>query len=141
MSVNMAVLVGNLGKDPEVRFTQTGKAVANFSVATSEKWRGQDGQQQESTQWHNIVVWGNQAEACGKYLSKGRQVYIQGRIQTRKYQDRDGNERYITEVVAQRVQFLGGGQGQGSQGYQGGDGGFDPSYSQQPEYDDSDVPF
>ena len=146
MSVNMVVLVGNLGKDPEVRFTQTGKAVANFSIATSEKWKGQDGQNQEKTEWHNIVVWGNQAEACGRYLSKGRQVFVQGRLQTRKWTDQNGQDRYTTEVVAQRVQFLGGGgqgQGTGGQGYgdQGG-GQYDPTYGQPPAGGiDDDIPF
>ena len=113
MSVNMAILVGNLGKDPEVRFTQSGRAVANFSIATSEQWTGQDGNRQERTEWHNIVVWGKQAESCGQYLSKGRQVFVQGSIRTRSYDDKEGNKRYITEVVAQRVQFLGGGSGGG----------------------------
>lgn len=111
MSVNVAILVGNLGKDPEVRFTQSGRPVANFSIATSESWAGQDGNRQERTEWHNIVVWGKQAEMCGQYLAKGRQVYVQGRIQTRSYEDKTGNTRYITEVVAQRVQFLGGAAG------------------------------
>ena len=111
MSVNIAIVVGNLGKDPEVRFTQSGRAVANFSVATSESWTGQDGNRQERTEWHNIVVWGKQAEACGQYLAKGRQVFVQGNIRSRSYEDKTGNTRYITEIVAQRVQFLGGGGG------------------------------
>ncbi len=108
MSVNIAILVGNLGKDPEVRFTQSGRAVANFSIATSEVWTGQDGNRQERTEWHNIVVWGKQAETCGQYLAKGRQVFVQGNIRTRSYEDKTGNTRYVTEIVAQRVQFLGG---------------------------------
>lgn len=111
MSVNIAIVVGNLGKDPEVRFTQNGRAVANFPIATSESWTGQDGSSQERTEWHNIVVWGKQAESCGQYLSKGRQVFVQGRIQTRKWTDQNGQDRYTTEIVAQRVQFLGGGGG------------------------------
>src|SRR2546429_6403351 len=109
MSVNKVILIGNLGKDPEVRFTQTGSAVANFSIATSEQWNDRDGKRQERTEWHNIVVWGKQAETCGQYLAKGRQVYVEGSIRTRQYDDKEGNRRYITEVVAQRVQFLGGG--------------------------------
>lgn len=113
MSVNMAILVGNLGKDPEVRFTQSGRAVANFSIATSEQWTGQDGNRQERTEWHNIVVWGKQAESCGQYLNKGRQVFVQGSIRTRSYDDKEGNKRYITEIIAQRVQFLGGASGGG----------------------------
>ena len=111
MSVNIAIVVGNLGKDPEVRFTQSGRAVANFPIATSESWTGQDGSPQERTEWHNIVVWGKQAESCGQYLAKGRQVFVQGRIQTRKWTDQNGQDRYTTEIVAQRVQFLGGGGG------------------------------
>lgn len=111
MSVNKAILVGNLGRDPEVRFTGSGKAVANFSIATSEVFTDGQGQRQEKTEWHNIVVWGKQAETCGQYLQKGRQVYIEGSIRTRQYDDKEGNKRYITEIVAQRVQFLGGGGG------------------------------
>lgn len=111
MSVNKVILVGNLGKDPEVRFTNTGSAVANFSIATSEVWNDREGKRQERTEWHNIVVWGKQAEHCGQYLAKGRQVYVEGSIRTRSYDDKSGNKRYVTEVVAQRVQFLGGGGG------------------------------
>ncbi len=107
MSVNKAILVGNLGKDPELRYTPSGKAVASFSLATSERWTGQDGQKQESTTWHNIVIWGRQAETAKEYLAKGRQVYIEGRISNRSYDDKDGNKRYISEVVAQNIQFLG----------------------------------
>ena len=111
MSVNKVILVGNLGKDPELRYTQTGSAVANFSLATFEQWNDRDGKRQERTEWHNIVVWGKQAEHCGQYLSKGRQVFIEGSIRTRSYDDKTGNKRYITEIVAQRIQFLGGGGG------------------------------
>src|SRR4029077_2904280 len=113
MSVNKAILVGNLGKDPEVRFTGTGRAVARFPVATSEVWNDQEGQRQERTEWHNIVVGGKQAETCGQYLAKGRQVYIEGGIRSRQYDDKDGNKRYITEIVARDVRFLGGGGGGG----------------------------
>lgn len=107
--VNKVILVGNLGKDPEVRFTPNGKALAKFPVATSEKWTDQDGNRQERTEWHNVVVWGKQAETCGQYLSKGRQVYVEGAIRSRQYDDKDGNKRYITEIVARDVRFLGGG--------------------------------
>ncbi len=107
--INKAILVGNLGRDPEVRFTPSGRAVARFPVATTERWTDQQGQRQEKTEWHNVVVWGKQAETCGQYLSKGRQVYVEGRISTRNYDDKDGNKRYITEVVARDVRFLGGG--------------------------------
>ena len=111
MSVNKVILVGNLGKDPEVRFTNSGSAVARLSVATSEVWNDRDGNRQERTEWHNVVVWGKQGESCGQYLAKGRQVYVEGSIRSRSYDDKSGNKRYVTEVVAQRVQFLGGGGG------------------------------
>jgi single-strand DNA-binding protein len=110
--VNKAIIIGNLGRDPEVRFTPSGRAVAKFSVATTEKWTDQQGQKQEKTEWHNIVVWGKQAETCGQYLSKGRQVFVEGRITNRSYDDKDGNKKYITEIIARDVRFLGGG-GQG----------------------------
>lgn len=119
MSVNKVILVGNLGKDPEVRYTASGTAVANFSLATTERYKDRDGNNQEKTEWHNIVAWRQLAEICGKYLSKGRQVYIEGKIQTRSYDDRDGNKRYITEIVADQMQMLGGrGDNQGGGGYQ-----------------------
>jgi len=111
MSVNKVILVGNLGKDPEVRFTNSGSAVARFPIATSEVWNDRDGNRQERTEWHNIIVWGKQGEHCGQYLAKGRQVYVEGSIRTRSYDDKSGNKRYVTEIVAQRVQFLGGGGG------------------------------
>ena len=107
MSVNKVFLIGNLGKDPEVRFTPGGRAVAKFPLATSEVWNDAEGQRQERTEWHNIVVWGKQAETCGQYLAKGRQVFVEGSIRTRQYDDKEGNRRYMTEVIAQRVQFLG----------------------------------
>lgn len=107
--VNKVILVGNLGRDPEVRYTPNGQAVARFSVATTEKWRDPQGQLQERTEWHNVVVWGKQAEICGQYLAKGRQVYVEGRLQTRSYDDKDGVKRQVTEVIAQTVRFLGGG--------------------------------
>ncbi len=107
--VNKAIIIGNLGRDPEVRFTPSGRAVAKFSVATTEKWTDQQGQKQEKTEWHNIVVWGKQAETCGQYLAKGRQVFVEGRITNRSYDDKDGNKSYITEIIARDVRFLGGG--------------------------------
>src|SRR5207249_3344445 len=106
MSVNKALLIGNLGKDPEVRFTASGRAVARFPVATSEVWNDAEGQRQERTEWHNVVVWGKQAETCGQYLAKGRQVYVEGAIRTRQYDDKEGNRRYITEVAAQELHAL-----------------------------------
>jgi single-strand DNA-binding protein len=111
MSVNKAILIGNLGKDPEVRFTSTGRAVARFPIATSEVWTDAEGNRQERTEWHNIIVWGKQGETCGQYLAKGRQVFVEGSIRTRNYDDKSGNKRYVTEIVAQRVRFLGGGGG------------------------------
>ena len=113
--VNRVTLVGNVGKDPEVRYTPSGTAVASFSLATSEKYKDSDGQKQEKTEWHNIIAWRQLAEICGKFLHKGKQVYIEGKIQTRSYDDRDGNKKYITEIVADKMQMLGNkddGQGQ-----------------------------
>jgi single-strand DNA-binding protein len=140
-SVNKVILVGNLGKDPEVRFTPSGRAVAKFPLATTDSWTDQESGRQERTEWHNVVVWGKQAESCGQYLAKGRQVYIEGSIRSRSYDDKDGNKRYITEIVAQRVQFLGGGGGGARPSQEGGGsgGGFD-DFSGGPLPDD-DVPF
>jgi single-strand DNA-binding protein len=104
--VNKAIIIGNLGGDPEVRYTQSGAAVANFTVATTEKWKGQDGQMQEQTEWHRIVAFARLGEICGEYLSKGSKVYIEGRIQTRKWTDKDGNSRYTTEIVAREMKML-----------------------------------
>ena len=106
-SLNKATLIGYLGADPEVRYTPSGTAVCNFSMATSESWKDKDDQRQERTEWHRIVVWRKLAEICGEYLSKGKQVYVEGRLQTRKWEDRDGVARYTTEVVAREVLFLG----------------------------------
>jgi len=107
-SVNKVILIGNLGADPELRYTNTGTAVANFRIATNEVWTDKNGERQERTEWHQIVVWGKQGENCGKYLKKGRPVFVEGRLQTRSWEDQSGNKRYTTEVVAQAVQFLGG---------------------------------
>lgn len=105
-SLNRVIIIGNLGQDPEKRVTGSGQAVCNFSVATSERWNDKSGQKQERTEWHRIVVWGDQAERCVQYLAKGRQVCIEGRLQTRQWED-NGNKRSTTEIVAQRVLFLG----------------------------------
>lgn len=105
--LNKVMLIGNLGQDPETRYTQDGRAVSNFSLATNMKWKNKEGDQQEQVEWHRIVVFGNLAEICQKYLKKGKQVYIEGRIQTRKWQDDDGNNRYTTEVVANQMKMLG----------------------------------
>jgi single-strand DNA-binding protein len=114
--VNKVILVGNLGADPDMRYTPSGQGVCELRVATSESWNDKNGQRQERVEWHRIVVWGKRAEVCSKYLSKGRQVYIEGRIQTRTYDDKDGNKKYITEVIANDVQFLGGGNREGGAG-------------------------
>src|SRR5437868_9641603 len=111
--VNKVILIGNLGRDPEVRYTRSGQAVANFTVATNEAWTDKSGQKQERTEWHRIVVWGKAAEHCGEYLSKGRQVYIEGRLQTREWTNKEGVKQYTTEVVANPVGgvvFLAGGE-------------------------------
>ena len=106
-SVNKVILIGNLGRDPEVRFTQGGTPVANFTMATTDRWSDPSGEKKERTEWHRIVVWGKQAEVAGEYLRKGRPVYVEGSLQTREWVDRDGNKRYTTEVRAQRLQLLG----------------------------------
>lgn len=106
-SVNKVMLIGNLGRDPEIRYTPSGAAVANFTMATTERWNDPSGEKKERTEWHRIVVWGKQAEIAAEYLRKGRQVYIEGSLQTREWTDRDGNKRYTTEVRAQRLQLLG----------------------------------
>ena len=106
-SVNKVILVGNLGRDPEIRYIPSGQAVANFTMATTERWNDPSGEKKERTEWHRIVVWGKQAEIVGEYLKKGRQVYVEGSLQTREWTDREGNKRYTTEVRAQRVQMLG----------------------------------
>jgi single-strand DNA-binding protein len=105
--VNKVILIGNLGKDPEVRSTTSGLRVANFSLATSRSWTGQDGQRQEKTEWHSIVVWGKLAEICEKYLQKGKQVYIEGRIETRSWQDKEGQTKYKTEIICEQMTMLG----------------------------------
>ena len=105
--VNKAILIGNLGRDPEIRYTKTGTAVANFTLATSEKWTDKAGQKQDRTEWHRIVAWGKTGELCAQYLAKGRSVYIEGRIQTREWEDKDGQKRKTTEINASTVTFLG----------------------------------
>jgi single-strand DNA-binding protein len=105
--VNKVILVGHLGRDPELRYTQNGQAVANFSMATTESYAKRDGEREDRTEWHRIVAWGRLAEICAEYLSKGRQVYIEGRIQTREWEDREGEKRRTTEIVAREMQMLG----------------------------------
>jgi single-strand DNA-binding protein len=122
-SVNKVILLGNLGADPEVRFTPGGQPVANFRMATTDSWMDKNSnQRQERTEWHRVVVWGKLAELCGEYLKKGRQCYVEGRLQTREWQDKDGQKRYTTEIVANQVVFLGGREGGGGGGGYGGGG-------------------
>ncbi len=122
-SVNKVILIGNLGRDPELRYTASGQGVTNFTLATNERWRDKDGNNQERTEWHRIVVWGKSAENCAQYLQKGRSVYVEGRLQTRDWEDKEGNKRQTTEIVAQNVTFLG--------SREGGRGGSSPVSSSQ----------
>lgn len=152
--VNKVILVGNLGRDPEVRYTKSGQAVASFSLATSERWTGKDGNKEEKTEWHRIVAWGKLGEICGEYLSKGKQVYIEGRLQTREWEDNDGNKKQTTEIVANNMTMLGqAGGGSGTGGYDGGSssgGSRGSSGSSTPQgsssggsddFEDDDIPF
>lgn len=141
-SVNKVILIGNLGRDPELRYTRDGQGVANFTLATNERWRDKEGNNQERTEWHRIVVWGKQAEHCAQYLQKGRTVYVEGRLQTRDWEDKEGHKRQTTEIVAQNVTFLGGRGGDAES--RGSRGGSTPDES--PPFDDrppagDDVPF
>ncbi|MFT5542058.1 MAG: single-strand DNA-binding protein [Glaciecola sp.] len=119
--VNKVILVGNLGNDPEVRYMPNGNAVANLSIATSESWKDQQGQLQEKTEWHKVTMYRRLAEIAGEYLKKGSQIYLEGKLQTRKWQDQQGNDRYTTEVIADQLQMLGGKNEGGNAG--GGQGG------------------
>ena len=105
--VNKVIIVGRLGSDPEVKTVSSGQTVCRLSVATSENWTDRDGQRQERTEWHRVVIWGKMAEVCGQHLSKGRQVYLEGRLQTRSWEDQQGQKKYTTEIIANTVQFLG----------------------------------
>ena len=144
--VNKAILIGNLGRDPELRYTAKGQPVANFTLATSESWNSKDGGgREERTEWHRIVAWGRTAELCAQYLAKGRTVYIEGRIQTREWENKEGQKQRTTEIVANTVQFLGGPRGSGGGGAPaGGDGpsggGGGGGFSGGPPPDD-DIPF
>jgi len=113
-SVNKVILLGNLGRDPETRYTTGGDAVTNLNIATSEQWKDKNGEKQERTEWHRVVLFGRQAEVAGEYLKKGRSVYIEGRLQTRKYTDKDGVEKYATDIRVDQMQMLGSRQGQGA---------------------------
>jgi single-strand DNA-binding protein len=151
-SLNKVMLLGRLGRDPELRYTSSGRAVATFALATSSQWKDQDGNDQERTEWHRIVAWGRLGEICAQYLNKGKQVYLEGRIQTREWEDQEGNKRFTTEVVANDMIMLGGGgrdypdsggegrsQGGSGQRRQGSEGKDSPSYEQPPPEDD--IPF
>lgn len=127
--LNKVILIGNLGTDPEVRYTQSNQAVGKFRLATTENYTDRNKNQQSRTEWHSVVAWGRTAETVGRFLRKGRQVYVEGRIQTRQWEDKDGNKRYTTEVVAQRVLFLGGrGEGDGPAPGGGGKGPADEGF-------------
>ncbi|MBX2989272.1 MAG: single-stranded DNA-binding protein [Bdellovibrionaceae bacterium] len=142
--VNKVIIVGRLGSDPETKTIGQGSTVSQFNVATSENWMDKQGQKQERTEWHRIVVWGKLAEICGKHLSKGRQVYIEGRLQTRNWEDKQGQKRYTTEIVANTVQFLGAA-GERSASNNGGSQGGGNDYQDfgpEPSFDSSDeIPF
>jgi single-strand DNA-binding protein len=119
-SVNKVILVGNLGRDAELRYTPGGAAVATLNMATTEVWNDKQGQRQEKTEWHRVVLWGKSAESLNEYLTKGKQIYVEGRLQTRQWDDKDGNKRYTTEIRGDRIVLLGGGGGRGA----GGGGGY-----------------
>jgi single-strand DNA-binding protein len=115
-SVNKVILLGNLGRDPETRYTTGGEAVTNLRIATTEQWKDKSGEKQEKTEWHSVVLFGRQAEVAGEYLKKGRSVYIEGRLQTRKWTDKEGVEKYSTEIVGDRMQLIGGARDSGGGG-------------------------
>src|SRR5687767_4718092 len=160
-SVNKVILVGNLGADPELKYTPSNRPLCNLSLATNEVFKDKTGQRQERTEWHRVTVWGDQAEHCSKYLQKGRSVYIEGRLQTRSWDDKDnpGKKRYSTDIVADRVVFLGGQGGEGGGGarrgggrssswgeepanaHAGPPGGHDPGEPSGPPPSDDDIPF
>ena len=143
-SVNKVILIGNLGRDPEIRYTPGGSPVANFTMATTERWTDPNGEKKEKTEWHRIVVWGKQAEIAAEYLRKGRQVYIEGSLQTREWTDRDGNKRYTTEIRGDRIVLLGGGGGgRGASMDRGGDpvAGHAPGPETSEPLTDDDIPF
>jgi single-strand DNA-binding protein len=141
--VNKVIIVGRLGADPEMKTVGSGSTVTRLSVATSENWNDKDGNKQERTEWHRVVVWGRLAEICGQHLAKGRQVYLEGRLQTRAWEDQQGQKRYTTEIVATTVQFLGGAseRGAGASNQSSNMGSFD-SFGPEPTFDSSEeIPF
>ena len=138
--VNKVIILGNLGKDPEVSYTPSGQPRAVFSLATNESWTDREGKRQERTEWHRVIAWGRLAEICGQYLNKGRQVYIEGRLQTREWNDRDGNKRWTTEVVARDMVLIGG-RGEEAAGAPGGSQPLDDASGSEPPIQDDDIPF
>jgi single-strand DNA-binding protein len=142
-SVNKVILVGNLGRDAELRYTPGGAAVSTLNLATTEVWNDKQGQKQEKTEWHRIVLWGKQAESLQEYLVKGKQIYVEGRLQTRQWDDKDGNKRYTTEIKADRVTLLGGGGGGRSAGMDRGGAHPAASHDEPPmePITDDDIPF
>ena len=139
MSVNKVMIVGRLGADPEMKTLSSGQTVTNFNVATGENWVDRDGQKQERTEWHRVVVWGKLAEVCAQHLAKGRQVFVEGKLQTRSWEDQQGQKRYATEVVAANVQFLG---GAGDRASQSGPSAGAADFSPEPSFDSNDeIPF
>jgi len=145
-SVNKVILIGNLGQDPEARFTPQGTAVVNLSVATNESWKDQSGEVQERTEWHRVVMYGRMAETADKYMKKGQMVYVEGRLQTRQWEDKEGQRRYTTEVIAQDIQFLDRGDADGFDGRSSGtsteNSGHSPdSDGSEGSIDPNDLPF
>jgi single-strand DNA-binding protein len=145
-SVNKVILVGNLGRDAELRYTPGGSAVATLNLATTEVWNDKAGQKQEKTEWHRIVLWGKTAESLNEYLTKGKQIYVEGRLQTRQWDDKDGNKRYTTEIRGDRIVLLGGGGAAGgggrSQARGGSSSGADDHMAEPvSELTDDDIPF
>jgi len=154
-SVNKVILVGNLGRDAELRYTPGGAAVATLNMATTEVWNDKAGQRQEKTEWHRVVLWGKTAESLNEYLTKGKQIYVEGRLQTRQWDDKDGNKRYTTEIRGDRIVLLGGGGGRGassgggeraergggSSSGGGGDFGGGPGPDSSTPLTDDDIPF
>jgi single-strand DNA-binding protein len=139
MSVNKVIVMGRLGADPELKTLSSGQSVANFNVATSENWVDRDGQKQEKTEWHRIVVWGKLAEVCRQYLSKGRQVFVEGKLQTRSWEDQQGQKRYTTEIVANNIQFIG---ASNDKATAGGPSAGAMDFSPEPSFDSSEeIPF
>jgi single-strand DNA-binding protein len=143
-SVNKVILVGNLGRDAELRYTPAGAAVATINMATTEVWNDKAGQRQEKTEWHRVVLWGKSAESLTEYLTKGKQIYVEGRLQTRQWDDKDGNKRYTTEIRSDKIVLLGGGGGRGASMDRGG-GDSASAHAPAPESSepltDDDIPF